>query len=126
MAVSNAPPMQAAVRSLIPGVFPIMPAILSTLEGALKGRQIFANGTNQAQITAHQSQGIRAQQNPGKLIAIWVQKKGKVGCKKQERRSFAAPPPCAMSSLSPVRDDQSAIAETFRSLDHALGSHGFP
>jgi len=31
-----------------------------------------------------------------------------------------------MSSLTPVRDDRSATAETFRSLDHALGFHGFP
>ena len=31
-----------------------------------------------------------------------------------------------MSSLTPVRDDRSATAETFRSLDHALGFYGFP
>src|SRR5690348_428769 len=31
-----------------------------------------------------------------------------------------------MSSLTPVRDDRSATAETFRSLDHALGLYGFP
>ena len=53
--------------------------------------------------------------------AVKRRERAEAGAKNKERRSFAAPPPCAMSSLTPVRDDQSGNRETFRSLDHALG-----
>ena len=47
-----------------------------------------------------------------------------IGAKK-ERRSFGAPPPCAMSCFTPVRDDQLGGRETFRSLVQR-SLHGCP
>src|SRR5262245_13047662 len=106
---SHAAMIPAAADSLIPGLIPLMGGDLihhgNGAEGATNPRKL-------PQLETNKSQGIRAQKSQDSDLRNWVQK--------QERRSFAAPPPCAMSSLSPVRDDQSAIAETFRSLDHAL------